>query len=401
MKLYLQFGFGMMDHCRELLSRWRGDGGVILSPRDLSPTQLEKVAKDVAKRGGQVLVDPQCYVHAADHHRLTGHAFWGPFQSHSTGGIISGAGARALMDGVSQLNSELGTAYCIVPGVLANAVDSNWFALHDQLVQAATRLKDRPLLATIALGAEPMKDEERIEAIVDHVAGWEVDGFYVVAETPGAYLVEDATWLSNLLVLVGGLKLQKRKVIVGYCSHQMLALATTKVDGIASGTWQNVRAFSSDKFITPEEDEVSRRAKGGWYYCSTALSEFKMTFLDVAKRVGVLQDMAPVEKPSYADPLFSGAVPSGVDWGEKNAFRHYLDALRRQASSAAKLTFDDTVAAQQNILNAAEVLLGKLHAKGVRCQERDFKGHIDVNRAALAILEHARGPRLRREWAKL
>ena len=36
MELHLQFGFGMMEHCRHLLTEW-GSGTVVLSPRDLTP----------------------------------------------------------------------------------------------------------------------------------------------------------------------------------------------------------------------------------------------------------------------------------------------------------------------------------------------------------------------------
>jgi hypothetical protein len=74
-----------------------------------------------------------------------------------------------------------------------------------------------------------------------------VPGFYVIAETPSAYLVENPVWLANLLI-VSGLKLLGRSVLVGYCNHQMLGLAATKADVIASGTWLNVRAFPPEKF---------------------------------------------------------------------------------------------------------------------------------------------------------
>ena len=43
MRLYLQFGHGMMDHTVKLLADW-GEGGVILSPRDLDQDQLERMA---------------------------------------------------------------------------------------------------------------------------------------------------------------------------------------------------------------------------------------------------------------------------------------------------------------------------------------------------------------------
>src|SRR5689334_11376800 len=76
MDLYLQFGYGMMDHCRSLLSAW-GGGTVILSPRDLRHEQLVRLASEIIDTpNGAVLVDPQFYLPHADHERLVAHAYW-------------------------------------------------------------------------------------------------------------------------------------------------------------------------------------------------------------------------------------------------------------------------------------------------------------------------------------
>ena len=77
---------------------------------------------------------------------------------------------------------------------------------------------------------------------------------------------------------------------------------------------------------------MSRRAL--WYYCPQALSEYKIQFLDIARRVGVLDMMRPDASlgSTYADQLFSGAMPTSIDWGEPRSFRHYLACLHAQAA---------------------------------------------------------------------
>jgi hypothetical protein len=266
--------------------------------------------------------------------------------------------------------------------------------------EAPRYLDDDPLLATVALSRNAMADEAQIEAVVDRAADWKVSGFYVVAETPGDYLVDDPNWIANLLILVSGLKLLGRHVLIGYSHHQMLGLAATKADSVASGTWQNVRAFDRDKFYVPDADEVSRRAKGGWYYCPKALSEYKMNFLDVAQRTGVLASMKPDPALgcTYGDALFAGPRPSSIDWGEPNAFRHYLCCLRAQFQNAVKATFQETVDEHNRSLDEAEQLIKALKAKGVYGTERDFANYIDVNRSAMQLFVSARAPRLRRNW---
>ena len=50
MQLYLQFGYGMKALTIDLAKKW-GGVSVILSPRDMSPKQLEAWSKDFAKNG--------------------------------------------------------------------------------------------------------------------------------------------------------------------------------------------------------------------------------------------------------------------------------------------------------------------------------------------------------------
>ena len=57
-ELYLQFGYGMMEHCRSLIGRWAG-GTAILSPRDLDKHQLLRLASSITKLpSGRVLPRP-------------------------------------------------------------------------------------------------------------------------------------------------------------------------------------------------------------------------------------------------------------------------------------------------------------------------------------------------------
>jgi hypothetical protein len=395
MRLYLQFGHGMMDHTATLLEEW-GDGGVLLSPRDLDDAKLTRMAKRLTNSAAEVLLDPQCFVRDADHSRLTEHDYWKVYKNCSTGSIVSGDGAARLITSLAELNERLGTARFVVPGLLAPEVTSEWCAFHEQLVnKAASQFPKLSLIATLALSSAAVMDEAQMEALIERVSTWPVGAFYVVPEAPSSYLVDDPAWIANVLILTSGLKLLGREVLVGYGNHQLLILAAAGVDGMASGTWLNVRAFPVDKFYTPE-DKVSRRAL--WYYCPQALSEYKIPFLDIAQRNGVLNLMRPDPPSSYAEPLFTGVAPTSVKWGEQNAFRHYLTCLHQQAQLVTATSFDSALAAQEQLLAGAEKLLSRLRKAGVVNSERDFLPIIDGQRGALATLDHARGRRLRHHW---
>jgi hypothetical protein len=170
------------------------------------------------------------------------------------------------------------------------------------------------------------------------------------------------------------------------------------VDAIASGTWLNVRAFDPNKFYIPDEDDVSRRTR--WYYCPQALSEYKIVFMDAARRTGILDDLkSPAALGSqFAAPLFAGAAPTSVNWGEQAAFRHYLTCLNGQVLQARKNSFDETVNQHRSVLDDAESNLKRFRANGVLGGDRDFSQILDINRSAITMLSQARGAQLRRQW---
>jgi hypothetical protein len=385
----------MIAHTKELLQSWRG-GGVIISPRDLTEKQILKVAESALAAGGVPLLDPQCFARDATWKKLTDHSYWEAIKEHATGAFTGGAGTDALLEALATLAKSAGISRHILPGCLARPVSDDWFALEEAILKAAPHHFDGDdLIATVALSSAALLDEVQVEAVVERAAAWDVQGFYVVAEVPpNSYLVDNPVWVGNLLILLSGLKLLEKDVILGYGNHQLLCAASAKLDVLASGTWLNVRAFKPDKFYAPDEDDISRRAT--WYYCPQALSEYKIPFLDIAHSVGMLPKM--VSSTPYAAPLFAGASPGTIEWGESDAFRHYLTALRGQVSSARQASFNATLAEHRRLLDAAERLLTDLAAAGIRGQDRDFRDIVDVNRAALAKLESARGARLRRGW---
>lgn len=401
MELYLQFGYGMMQHCRHLISDW-GGGTVVLSPRDMNDRQLRTLSSEITDLdGGRVLLDPQFYLPHADHERLCSHDYWPP--DYDTGAFFQGSALRELLQKLLDLNEAVGTSEIILPGLLATAVDDAWLETERAVLEVGRELAgDRPVVTTIALDADTTRNQDHIASLLEAAPGWKSDGFYIVCEHPnGDYLVQDPNWLANVLDLAAGLRLSGAKVILGYCNHQMLAASVVRADAICSGTWMNVRSFPPDKFRSTYEEEMRQRAT--WYYCPQALSEYKIPFLDVAQRQKLLARMAPPPEldGGYARHLFEGPQPTTVGFSEQLAFRHYLHALRGQVQALEHAGYDEARTAQDRLLDEAEDLLGTLASAGVRGQQRDFSDSVDVNRAALALLDSMRGPILRRRWRVL
>ena len=163
----------------------------------------------------------------------------------------------------------------------------------------------------------------------------------------------------------------------------------------------NVRSFPPEKFRETYDDEI--RSPTEWCYAPRTLSEYKVSSLDAAQRLGLLDHLrVPVELGCrYVDALFDGAQPSAVGLDRPTSFKHYLQCLHAQAATSRRATFAETVAAYSTELDGAESRLEELHERRIRGQNRDFKEIIDAQRQSISIVEAVRGPMLERAWPAL
>jgi hypothetical protein len=181
----------------------------------------------------------------------------------------------------------------------------------------------------------------------------------------------------------------------------MLCLALAKCDAIAAGHFLNVRWFKTERFETTESDETSRRTK--WYYYPQAFSEYKVTYLDVAKRIEVLSIMKPPPsmENSFSRVLFSGAMPSLTNYNESDSHRHYLHCLKVQCESSLKETYAETRDAHRALLETAAHLTAGLWERKIKGQDRDFREIVDVIDAAISVFDEDYGYAVSKEWDSL
>ncbi|MCE5286080.1 MAG: hypothetical protein LLG02_09580 [Pelosinus sp.] len=401
MDLYLQFGYGMKSLTVDLSTEWQSTN-VILSPRDITPKQLEKWSKDFAKANINCMFDPQCYFPKCDHKNLIQYGYWDNSLNTHLDSLEDSE--TTLIRKINVYNSIINSNRFIIPGIMRK-YSSEWFDQwkHNSLkLSEVTRkiVQDRKSILTLALPSDLLcQDERNIEQIIETTSKWDVDGYYIIAEPyTGKYLVDNPVWISNLLQLCAGLKLQNREVIVGYANQQMLCLSAAKIDAIASGTYLNVRKFSN-KF--ENLDDIKR--KSVWFYYPHALSEYKIPFLDFAYNNGILDEMRPeaeLDNP-YISLIFSGILPSSTAFNETLAFKHYLQTLKKQVALCSRDTFKDTIAANEMLLNTAERRIEFLEDNGVYAQARNFKDIVDVNKSALQRLQKTRGFMLEHSWSEL
>lgn len=400
MKLYLQFGYGMMELSKILTSKWADDTAIVLSPRDLNYHQLLNFGKKLLKQGTEALIDPQLYDPAQTNlPQFAEHDYWPANETFPTGKNFA-----VCLKHLVTLNTEVGCTRIIIPGLLAISINPHWIKLQEQTINYVnnSELDGLSPIFTIALGPDALKNNNEVQDLLEALEDWEINSVYLVLKHPdGEYLIDSGLWLTNALDIIAAMRLKGINVIVGYCSHQKLIMAASGANAICSGTWLNVRAFCIDKFSQP--DSQARRST--WYYAPHLLSEFKIDALDVAQKLGKLKTLqTPTEYGSaYADPLFSGPQPSlaKMEFKEPVPFKHYLQCLKVQTINSSQATYKETIERLHNDLDYAEQELQQLKKVGITGKQRSLLDYISDSKAALYTLDAQRGSLLNRHWAKL
>jgi hypothetical protein len=310
---------------------------------------------------------------------------------------------RDVISVLARMNDEINSEAFILPSQTISKFDERWNKIQSVLVSQGRKFANgRKVFHTISLSSDVVTSDAQIESIVQSVSQWDVDGVYIVCEHPQRYyLVDMPIWIANLLSLVAGIKRTGKEVVVGYASHQLLCLALAKCDAIASGNFLNVRWFQPERFETMDNDEPSRRAT--WYYCPQVLSEYKVTYLDVAMRSNLLSRMTPppnMQNP-YSSILFQGALPSSTHYKEGDSFKHYLHCLMIQSKDSVKPSYKETLNALTLSYNTASSLFEGLRDAKIKGQDRDFFEIIDANEAAISLFDNEFGFAMEQEWGAL
>ena len=393
MELYLQMGHGMQRLSKELLSQW-GYGHVIISPVNIKQQSLEKFSKEIRALNGKLYFDPQIFYPHDANTKLKEYDYW-PQGSLSDTSTLSSIHHYLL-----ELNNNIGTEAIILPSTKLD--ETSFYRVIKQLSDGANFFRGRTskkLYATLCIASETIRNQEFIENSLDSITKLDVDGFYLIVQpSNGEYINSDTLWEIGLLKLAACLKLNQKKVIIGYANHQTLVASILKVDGIASGTYMNTRSFSPEKFQSYSDDDTKR--KSTWYYLPEAMSEYKAMILDVAKQRGFLSEFAPQGelKNIYSSVLFSGAMPSSTSYKETESFMHYLTCLKKQCDTLTHNSYQDTFNTYDFMLNIAEKKIKVLKLKGIRGQNRDFEPGIEANRIAMFAINEDYGFKLRMEW---
>lgn len=389
MRYFLQMGYGMMAMNLELIEEFAAakQAGVIVWPRTLSRTQVERHAKEVREAGASLLFDPCFYVPNTERQSILDYPYWDGIKFDTVD--FTGQEGRDFCKRVIEYQVHtLCVDSVLLPGRYANVRNEEWLEMHRLFAEVGEEYGLYcPIYSTVALGPDVIGDKASLDAIADELVSYPVDGYYVLYRPPNDdYLACDEAFLLSLLQFLLSLSLTERKVIVGYANQQDLLSAAAGVETIASGNYRNVRRFNPDIFEEPEDEE---RRKATWYYDGRSMCEFKIPQLGIADKFNVRSKFGPSSK--YASPLLTSPNPAAHPWGEPDSFRHYLTVHRDQWLSLGNVPRAQRAARVRDLLEQSRKAVVEYRQSkfplGDRSSEQALSSYVNAIDAFIALEE--------------
>ncbi len=253
MAVYHQMGHdseNLLHH--EHLERF---GGAILSPLNYRPADVRAQAAEASERAGfELIFDPQLYYPSTDRGCLRK---WPYFPADiDTADLSSDAWWTSLVDAIVECCSPLGVQAICSPVVIPRAYDDSYLI---RAVDVAGRL-ERALgggalqaIQTIVLGLSDIASRDRAMACASIISRTSAQRVYLVfvGTTEPRRELSDPEELKGAMRFVMELERCGLRVLVGFCSAEMMLWKYSGASDCATGKFFNLRRFTKSRFEEP------------------------------------------------------------------------------------------------------------------------------------------------------
>ena len=326
MSILAQHGYGKSTMIQQGVAGAAIDG-VIMSPRNEPRERLATfLARSRANQpSAQLLADPQFYVSTIPN---ANDLYLPKYPYYTRGLTASSFQVPHISDYVRKtLDWQYGldVSAIISPTVVVDDLQGAWAPVATSLARetVAQYNDQRPLLISLVVGENALRDGSLVDAWLDGLGELDVAGFYVIVRRDSQDYRQyfEATALASLLRLCYYLgELRGRKIVIGYTDMVTLLLHAAGAASSGAGWFANLRQFHMARF------DEGRGGPGRARYSSLPLlNSIFLAELDAIHRRG---GVGNVLSGTPLDGRFSGnALPSAVSWLRREAALHHWHVL--------------------------------------------------------------------------
>lgn len=234
------------------LSRYQG---CILSPvNDEKGKIAAQLARLTEKPGFRTVFDPQLYMPRSNQGYLRE---WDYFPKDvDTADLTSGAWWDSLNEAIARTVAELKPAAVCSPAVIPKTFPDEYFA---QLVRSAAVLRQKlsgtavTTMQTVVASLADLATPGRAMRIASVMSDAEADQCFVVfvGDTEPRRELSEPEELKGAMKLIAALESAGLRVLVGFCSSELLLWKAAGATSCATGKFFNLRRFTLSRFMEP------------------------------------------------------------------------------------------------------------------------------------------------------
>ena len=357
MTILAQHGYAKSDKIQQGID----DGsvsGVIMSPRDEQPANFAAFLSALPE-DAERMADPQFYVGTilgARDGNLPQYAHYIPnlIPASFSPGAITQYVTNTLV-----WQSSLAVSAVLSPTVMVDTLNNRWAQIAMTLAQESVNQhnSETPLLISLVIGEEALRDVSLVDAWLDELTRMEVDGFYlVVRRSSEEYRQQyDPELLSSLLRVCYSLaEVNEYRVFVGYSDIVSLLLHSVGVTGTGAGWYATLRQFALRRFLPISGGRQPRPR----YTSRPLLNSIYVSELDAIYNAGQISSV--LSDTSY-DQRFSGITnPENVNWPPRDAAQHHWEVLNDLAGAVSCSTIGDRLDLARGLIGQAAILYSQI-----------------------------------------
>jgi hypothetical protein len=228
--------------------------GIILSPLNRNPQELEKSIKKFRERGDfDIVFDPQLYFPRSKRGKLRSHPYYP--QDMETADQNRLGWWNAIVSELIKYANVLDIDTINSPVDLARSWREDYYLrsvkIKDLLRQQLQKtIPHKKCFLTIVINVNDLTDDEKIMKTASIVSSSESDGYYIVflndMNPRREYKVPEA--FLGMMKFIKELKLSGCPIIVSHCSSDLLLYKYAGADHCATGKFFNLRRFTESRF---------------------------------------------------------------------------------------------------------------------------------------------------------
>jgi hypothetical protein len=255
MPVYHQMG----HHSDNLLhqSELGGYRGAILSPVNYLQANIEAQVSQLASRDGfETIFDPQLYFPNTERGCLRE---WAYFPSDvDSADLQSAAWWQQLMNALVTTCNEIGVSAICSPAAVPRVFSDEYFT---NLIERGAQLKSAlqgsgvTAIQSAVVGLTDLSQPGRALAVASILSATRCEKLYLifVGSTDPRRELSDPEELKGAMRLISALESSDLRILVGFCSSDILLWKAAGASSCATGKFFNLRRFTSSRFEEPTQ----------------------------------------------------------------------------------------------------------------------------------------------------